>query len=160
MSKYQLLRLKNDMLRRNLLLKVYTIDKIDAKRQPHDHQYADHNINHNNFFIINNYRQALNFTFYTWRIFEEIEKGKINIGNLEEDMLQELMVTLTPSHKTLLHYLTNFDTLNVLFRSLNDEASGGVVNKGEEAFDPDAVLFQPDVEGNTPLHNAIRTNNT
>jgi len=70
------------------------------------------------------------------------------------------MVTQTPMHKTLLHHLTTLESLEEFFLTLNDENSGGTLQKDEEPFDPNSIVFQPDIEGNTPLHNAIRTNNT
>ena len=44
MSKYQLLRMKSETVRRELLLHVYTKDKIDAKRMPHERRYPDNMI--------------------------------------------------------------------------------------------------------------------
>jgi ankyrin repeat protein len=52
------------------------------------------------------------------------------------------------------------EPLNEFFKQLNDERSGGTVEKGEVEFNPNDIVFQPDVDGNTPLHNSIRTNNT
>jgi hypothetical protein len=67
MSKYQLLRMTTELLRRNLLLSFYTKDKIDAKRMPHSRTLVTcHYLQTNNLFEINNIRKELTFSYYSW----------------------------------------------------------------------------------------------
>lgn len=71
----------------------------------------------------------------------KLEKGQIRIDDLEKKFVEELIVTQTPMHQTLLHFLTSLESLNEFFKLLNDEASGGTLQKGEEPFDPNVIVF-------------------
>jgi len=128
-----------------LLLKVYTKDKIDAKRLPHDsHQHViDRNIQRNQIFYITNMRRELSFSYYSWYMMTKLQDNQLRIDDLDKKFVEELIVTQTPMHQTLLHFLTSLESLNEFFKMLNDEASGGTLTKGEIPFNPNEIVFQP-----------------
>lgn len=87
---------------------------------------------------------------------EEIGKKKISIKDLSDTYNNELLFTILPNHRTIIHFLqNNNEALTNLIEYIREDPD----MLEEKAITISDVPFIPDVKGLTPLHESIEQNN-
>lgn len=74
-------------MKRGLLLNEYLLDNVETKKTNIKREYPDNNIGNFSYFIVDNYRRDMNFSYMSWKIIEQIANKKISILNLRKDFV-------------------------------------------------------------------------
>jgi hypothetical protein len=86
------------------------------------------------------------FTFLHWSIIEQLQKGELDIENLDDNVIEKLLYTVLPGGNTIIHKLCDQEeTLMKLFKIANPR-------KDDEIEIKYHVPFLPNLDGKSPLH--------
>lgn len=120
-GRINLLKLRCESLQRNIKLEHYTSvtnceDHDDITRFLHD----EYNVSQYDYFIINNYRKQLNFSYLTWKVIMAISDGDIDIEDLSNQFMEEICFTILPKNQHISHLLhDSYEPLNDFFLLVN-----------------------------------------
>ena len=81
------MQIRGDMLRRGLLLNEYLITSCDNNKTSLKREYEENNTGNFNYFIVNNFRKELNFSYLSWKIIEEIANKNLSILDFKTEFV-------------------------------------------------------------------------
>ena len=70
LNKLELIWLRNDILRRGLLINEFDVNQIEKLYNHFERDYIDTTVADYKNFIIGNFRRGLTFSYFTWKIIE------------------------------------------------------------------------------------------
>lgn len=158
MSKIDLLKYRAEILQRHLKLNIFKSRSLDKEVEKISRFYnSDKNVSAFSHFIINNYRREQSFNYIAWKVMEELGARKMSLQDLSKAYIEELCFTILPSHKTMLHLLgKNYESLYSFIEFVQVDEDG----LKENLVSISDIPFIPDVNGQTPIHKTLKSNNT
>jgi hypothetical protein len=136
-------------------LNIYRPDQLEVKpedREVRSRFFEDKNVNHFDHFIIDNYRRDMSFNYLSWKVIEDIGKRKIKVNDLSSEYIEELLYTILPDNRTLIHFLqNNYEALTNILNFITEDPDE-LESKSMTISD---VPFIPDIRGITPIHESI-----
>lgn len=65
-----MLQIRASIMKRGLLLNEYLLDNVEQKKKNIKREYPDANIGNFSYFIVDNYRRDMNFSYMSWKVIE------------------------------------------------------------------------------------------
>lgn len=88
----------------------------------------------------------------------QLAEKKIALKELNPKFVSELSFTVLPYNKNIYHILgKDYEVLDGFIEYVNNE---NIEQDMQEEIELTEVLFIPDLESRTPLHDSVDTNNT
>ena len=74
-----MLQIRTNIIKRNLILNEYTIDRVEEPKTKLKASYQDKNIGDFSYFIVDSFRRQLNFSYLSWKIIDQVRAKKFKL---------------------------------------------------------------------------------